>query len=64
MQRGRRRAYRWRHEKSPSDCPSSIQLVQEGTNAVFNCDTSCEPSTPDDEGYCDCEIDYGSCTAA
>ncbi len=45
-------------------CPSNIQLVQEGTNAIFNCDTSCEPPTPDDEGYCDCEIDYGSCTAA
>ena len=45
-------------------CPSNIQLVQEGTNAIFNCNTSCEPSTPDDEGYCDCEIDYGSCTAA
>lgn len=45
-------------------CPSNIQMVQEGTNAIFNCDTSCEPPTPDDEGYCDCEIDYGSCTAA
>lgn len=45
-------------------CPSNIQLVQEGTNLIFNCDTTCEPPTPDDEGYCDCEIDYGSCTGA
>lgn len=45
-------------------CPSNIQMIQEGTNAIFNCNTSCEPPTPDDEGYCDCEIDYGSCTAA
>lgn len=44
-------------------CPSNIQMVQEGTNAIFNCDTTCNPPTPDDEGYCDCEIDYGSCTA-
>ena len=45
-------------------CPSNIQMVQEGTNAIFNCNTSCEPSTPDDEGYCDCEVDYGSCSPA
>lgn len=45
-------------------CPSNIQMVQEGTNAIFNCNTTCEPPTPDDEGYCDCEIDYGSCSAA
>lgn len=45
-------------------CPSNVQLVQEGTNAIFNCNTTCEPPQPDDEGYCDCEIDYGSCSAA
>ena len=45
-------------------CPSHVQLVQEGTNAVFNCNPTCEPPTPDDEGYCDCEIDYGSCSPA
>jgi len=41
-----------------------IQMAQEGSNAILNCDTTCQPSTPDDEGYCDCEIDYGSCTPA
>ena len=45
-------------------CPSNIQLVQEGTNAIFDCNTSCNPPTPDDEGYCDCDIDYGSCKPA
>lgn len=45
-------------------CPDKIQLVQEGSNAIFSCETSCNPPTPDDEGYCDCDIDYGTCTPA
>jgi hypothetical protein len=42
-------------------------MVQEGTNAILNRDTSCQPATPVSESHadeCDCVIDYGSCTPA
>lgn len=45
-------------------CPSSIQLVQEGTNDVFDCEVECTPPTPADDDTCDCEIKYDTCTAA
>jgi hypothetical protein len=42
-------------------CPSSIQLLESDSNALFDCKVSCDPPEPDDEGYCECSIRYDTC---
>ena len=39
----------------------SVPELSTGTNALFDCKVSCQPPTPDDEGYCDCDVQYDTC---